>query len=171
MVGGVAVCVGKWANVSDFMERILTALVPGVAISVVTAWVTVKLSLRNFYSQRWWERKAEEYSKVLEALSDVKYVLGEWIREFQGRFKYAEEYSARLSERYRQAEDIVTQIAGIGELVISGDAAEALAKVSRALDTYTNGQFLYGDMENAYDAIGDAIPKIRECARRDLKLK
>jgi hypothetical protein len=36
----------------------LLKLFSGLPIAVATAWVTVRLALRRFRSEHWWERKA-----------------------------------------------------------------------------------------------------------------
>lgn len=49
-----------------------TDLAGQVLLAVITAAVTVRLSLRNFYTEKWWERQAEAYSEILESLSHMK---------------------------------------------------------------------------------------------------
>ena len=54
---------------SEITQGILIALIPALVVSIITAYVTVRLSIRQFYSQRWWDKKAEAYSQILEHLS------------------------------------------------------------------------------------------------------
>ena len=44
-------------------------LFTSILVAVVVAVITVRLSMKSFVSQRWWERKAEAYSKIMEQLS------------------------------------------------------------------------------------------------------
>ena len=54
------------------MSDWITNLGTGLVLAIVTSFVTVRLSLKSFVSQRWWERKAEAYSKIMEQLSDCE---------------------------------------------------------------------------------------------------
>ena len=44
----------------------------GLFVAVVTSVVTVRLSIKRFRSERWWERKVEAYTDLLSSLSDSK---------------------------------------------------------------------------------------------------
>ena len=54
------------------MPVIVWQLLTGIIIAAVSAWVTVQLSLRKFRKEKWWERKADTYSNVIEALYNSK---------------------------------------------------------------------------------------------------
>jgi len=51
------------------MPDLITNLGTGLFVAIVTPVITVRLSLKSFVSQRWWERKAEAYSQIMEQLS------------------------------------------------------------------------------------------------------
>jgi len=51
------------------MVQFLGDVAGGVLVAVVTAVLTVQLALRRFYTERWWEKKAEAYLNVIDALS------------------------------------------------------------------------------------------------------
>jgi len=53
------------------VEILVNNILPGLIIAVATSWVTVRLSLRRFRTERWWERKADAYSDLLEKLVDA----------------------------------------------------------------------------------------------------
>ena len=57
-------------------ELILQGILVVIA-SVITTYVTVKLSIKQFYSTRWWEKQAEAYSHIIEHLSYLQYYFGE----------------------------------------------------------------------------------------------
>jgi len=57
---------------SEFIQDISKYLIPALFVSIITAVVTVKLSIKQFYSQRWWEKKAEAYSHIIENLSYLR---------------------------------------------------------------------------------------------------
>ena len=51
-------------NLSNFVLTQLTSL----ALAFFTAYLTVKFSLKKFFTEKWWERKADAYSNIVECL-------------------------------------------------------------------------------------------------------
>ena len=45
----------------------LLKLVSGLLITVLAAWVTVRLAIRRFRLEQWWSRKADSYVAVFVA--------------------------------------------------------------------------------------------------------
>lgn len=66
---------------NTFTQGVLTGLIPSLFVSVLTAFVTVKLSTKQFFSQKWWKKNAEAYSKIIEGLSYLQYFFGEFFDE------------------------------------------------------------------------------------------
>lgn len=60
----------------NFLQGFLIALMPAFLVSVITAYITVRLSVKQFSSQRWWEKKAEAYSHIIERSSELLYCSG-----------------------------------------------------------------------------------------------
>ena len=55
-----------------FLGTLITGIVIAVVSSFVSARVTVHYALKRFHSEKWWERKAEAYGAILEALHHVR---------------------------------------------------------------------------------------------------
>jgi hypothetical protein len=51
-------------------DLVLPALT--VTASFIATWIAAQLALGNFYRERIWERKADAYTKVFEALHDIE---------------------------------------------------------------------------------------------------
>jgi hypothetical protein len=70
-----------YAEIFLGMSPVLTIL-SGLFIAVATSLVTVWLALWRFHSEKWWERKAELYSKLVEALYDMHSYSREWLEDY-----------------------------------------------------------------------------------------
>jgi hypothetical protein len=57
-------------------SRILVDLVQGIVVAITTSLIAVKLALRRFYSEKWWEQKLSAYTRIIEALSQMKDLRG-----------------------------------------------------------------------------------------------
>ena len=162
---------GPNKHMSEFTQGIFTALIPALIVSIITAYVTVKLSIKQFYSQRWWEKKAEAYSHIIEHLSYLQYYFGEWFNEGVGIKKLGEKDTERLSEGYRKARESITKAAAIGAYIISDDTATALVKLLRELEKEDPRGNWVGDIDRCYGSVKECITKIREYAKVDLLKK
>lgn len=153
---------------SEFTQGILTALVPALIVSILTAYITVRFSMRQFYSQKWWEKKAEAYSHIIEHLSYLQYCFGEWSGEGIGLKELKDKDREKLSEGYQQAEEAITKAAAIGAYIVSDETAITLAKLLRELERHDSEGYWISDIDRAYDLTGECIAKIREYAKADL---
>lgn len=45
----------------EWLASFLKSALPSLAVGVFTALISVKLALRRFHAERWWERKADAY--------------------------------------------------------------------------------------------------------------
>lgn len=81
------------------MENIFPAIIISV-VTAITAYITIRCSLKQFFSQRWWEKKVEAYSNIIEHLSYLQYYFGEWFDEDE----------ERLSKGYRHARESVKKL-------------------------------------------------------------
>ncbi|GAG81179.1 unnamed protein product, partial [marine sediment metagenome] len=55
---------------TEFIQRIIISLITAISILIV-ACKTVKWSLKQFYSEKWWERKERAYTEIIDALYDL----------------------------------------------------------------------------------------------------
>jgi len=159
--------------VSEFVKGMLVALIPSLVVSVATAFLTVRLSLRQFHSQRWWELKVEAYSGIMEQLSHVDYCLNDWLAQEYGGFTFTAEKKNQLSERYAKAEADILTASTRGSYIISEDSAKILAEVSRALKEdwpHPQESPLFDHLEGEQIAVRKAIERLRAEAKRDLKV-
>ena len=54
------------------MSGIVLDIIKSLLIAAVASWITVKLSLRKFYTEKWWERKAQAYSEIIGSLARME---------------------------------------------------------------------------------------------------
>jgi hypothetical protein len=114
-----------------------TALVifTGILIAAVSSWITVQLSLRRFRSERWWERRAAAYERVIEALHDLKVFADNHLEaEYKGR-EFPEEEDKELRARSKAAHEEVAKTIDIGAFLLSD---EALTSVTSHTILYSN---------------------------------
>ena len=156
---------------SEFTQGIFTSLIPALMVSIITAFLTVKLSIRQFYSQRWWEKKAEAYSHIIEQLSNLQYFFGEFYDEYTHTKTLGDKNKEILSEGYHQAREAIVKVASIGSYIVSDETATALEKLLLELEKRDPKEDLVGSIANNYESVKGCIIKIREYSKADLLKK
>lgn len=152
----------------DWLHTATATVLPSLLVAVVTAALTVKLSLKRFHAERWWERKAEAYTRIVESLYHVKAYSDAMIPEYLEGATYSPEHKKRLSDEYSAAHRELSKTTGIGAYIICDEAAEVLEELRKrpGLDWDQNPPWeVFEDDAQAY---GAALDKIRRIAKRDL---
>lgn len=62
------------AGAHDLMnwQPVFVSFISSVVIAVVVAMVTVRLALKRFHTEKWWERKSTAYVSIIEALHHMR---------------------------------------------------------------------------------------------------
>src|SRR5512141_2014047 len=101
------------------VEQIAVSILSAVVISAITSWITVRLSLRQFYSQRWWDRKHEAYTSIIDALSDLVNYYDMFSNEVLGIIHISEERKDELNAISKKGHAILRKATSLGTFVIS----------------------------------------------------
>ena len=116
------------------MNEIVLTLLTGIGIAAASSWITVRLSIKQFRNQRWWEKKVETYQKVIEAFHKSKKFASEHIKtEYVGR-EVSENRKAELSEQFEEAHDEISRASDVGRFLISVKAVSILDEFKNKYD-------------------------------------
>jgi hypothetical protein len=155
----------------DPWTQLLFSIISGVVVAIVTSLVTVHLSLRRFYSERWWERKAEAYSSIIESLHHVKNNLEALMdAEERGR-TISEDTRKQLADLSAKGYREVEKATSIGAFIISDHAANSLMELRRRFQQRDPEMSWYNYLESRLTAIDQCLVEMRTTARKDLKVQ
>ena len=152
---------------SSSVIQFVASLVTPLLVAVVTAVLTVQLSFRRFQAERWWDRKADAYSRIIEALYHVVAHASMTQEVWYEDAKFHEEYKKERVESYRKALRDLEMATSVGAYVISEEAAKILTEVAKR-------QRIKGPneaMADQFEEYTNALTKIRELAKKDLKVR
>jgi len=152
----------------EWLMSFLKSSLPSLLVGVMTALISVRLSLRRFHAERWWERKAEAYSRIIEALHNAMEYCEARSDESLTRVELSEERKQQLEQDYRQAARELRKATAVGAYIIAPRVADVLARLhSRPeLDWEQTPTFEFYDHE--YEGYKSALSEIRELAKKDL---
>ena len=153
------------------MLQAATTLLTGIIIAVVSALVTVQLSLRRFRTERWWERKVQAYERVIAALHDAKAFAEEHFEANMLGRELPKEQDEDLRARSKVAHEEIAKAIDIGAFLLSDEALERLKQYRKEEDEAgeTNSWFEYLDADLA--ATGKCLKDLIVIAKKDLQIK
>jgi hypothetical protein len=161
------------------MPNLVMTLLSGLFVAAVTSILTVRLALWRFHSEKWWERKAELYSRLMEVLFDMHSYNRQWLEDLE-EYMFSEQGSAQTEEqkkhlesllsRHQKAEDEVHKIVVIGAFIVSDAVADDLMQLRKA-HAEAEAEFLddpHESAEKSFKAVEDCLARVREHAKEDL---
>lgn len=151
------------------MESAANSILVGVIIAAASAWITVRLSLKRFRSERWWDRKVEAYERVIEALHHSKAFSDAHLNASHEGRELSEERDKDLRKRSAQAHIEIEKATDMGAFLLSDEAHERLKKyrkdTTEASDTPHWEVYLQGDLVATESCLADLI----KIAKKDLR--
>lgn len=144
--------------------------VQAVVIAVISSLIAVKLALRRFYSEKWWEQKLAAYTRIIEALSQMKLYADEDLRAYEERRELSAERRSELTAQWRNGQREVEKAVAIGAFVISPEATACAEAMLRSLaEAGENGGWEQAVYEEAA-ALDRCMKQMRELAREHLRV-
>lgn len=155
---------------SDLLPSLGT-LITGIIVAVVSARVTVHFALKRFHSQKWWERKAEAYAAIVEALHHVRNYADTHLAFLARGERLPEAGDKELTQKLKDAMSELRKRYDIGNFVISTEAVAAMNALMKELDESTQEESWHTHLDLKLDAVDKCLASMRELARTDLQLQ
>jgi hypothetical protein len=137
----------------------------------VIAFITVRLALRRFYSEKWWERKSEAYTAIFESLHHIRNHADHNLMFFQRHIEIPEEGRKELTEKLQGAIAELRKLNDIGSFLVSKEAVSALAVLFNELDKSTEITNWEKHLQLKLQAVDKCLETMRIIAKKDLSLK
>ena len=145
------------------------ALVLTNFLTTLTAVFGVWLSFRRFGKERWWERKAEAYCRIVESLYLVSaYYSALSVEDITGN-QLSEERKKELSENCDTAFRELRKATGMGAYSISDAVADVLSNLDKRPRLSPRDTAWFEIFEADREAYQKALEQIRLLAKRDLR--
>lgn len=155
----------------DNMSEVFLSIFTGIVIAALSSWITVQLSLKKFRSERWWERKVEAYSKIIEGLHNSKsFAYHHLEAEDKGR-KLPEERKMELRHRAKAGHDGILKAIDVGSFLVSEEALSRLKKYKQEMEQASQQHTWYDYIDESVFATEQCLKDLIEIAKRDLKAR
>lgn len=102
-------------------------LLTGLIVAVVTSLITVNLSLKRFYREKWWKLRVKAFTQILNSLYQMKEYCEEWLNASM------EDRDMINEQKYKRNWDIgietIKKEIDIGAFVLSEKANSVIKKL------------------------------------------
>ncbi len=116
------------------MSEIVLTLLTGIGIAAASSWITVRLSIRQFRSQRLWEKKVETYQKIIEAFHKSKIFSSKYLTTQIKGSKVSKDRGAELVKQSKEAHEEISKASGVGRFLLSDKAVNILDEFKKKYD-------------------------------------
>ena len=152
------------------MELLFKAL-SAIFIAGISSFITVNLSINKFRSERWWERKAQTYERVIEAFHHAKKLYAELLRAEEYQQQISETRAEELRSAAHIARDEILKASDIGSFLLSKDALKILTDYETESKYVSNQYNLHDELHLSRTIIDRYMKELITEAKRDLKIK
>ena len=147
---------------SPWLGQILLAVIVGF----LSAWAGAKFALRRFRAERWWDRKADAYRTILEALHRKKIVLqDERSRVATRKPVIHDESDKEFIRKDLEAGDELRKWIDIGPFVLSPAATVLLTILVNDLNKAREDAGFYGEEFDLLAVLDGQIAAFDKCIR------
>ena len=139
-----------------------------VFASIGGAWLTAALALRNARRQRWWERKAEAYARVISAIEQLHFNARGQLDILTGGSSESE-YFRKEEEKWSESRRELSRTLNTATLLLSFEVMPVLNGYLSRRDR--NPDNLVFEVERDILASGECMARLFQIARRDLGMR
>ncbi|MFM5846841.1 hypothetical protein [Aeromonas veronii] len=139
-------------------------------ISVGAAFIAAWFANIRFRNERWWERKANAYTSLIEALHNMKWPSAEHIDAEIEHRELNYEHSGKLWAEFNEARRNTWRIAETSSFLISQDVLTAVQKMEHKLSSARNARTWFEHLDDQWKAIDDCIVEIKIIGKKELKI-
>ena len=139
--------------------------------AVIGASLSYWLAIRRFRSERWWERKYQAYSDVLEALNDMRARLDTFYDAYIEKREVPKQEAQSLLTAYRDGMRNIEKQRAIGGLVLGDKVVDELRKFEQAMAKASGGGDQFEYLDGSLGAVNECISKVISLGREHLYAK
>jgi len=149
----------------------LPNLLVGVILAIVTAYVTVRLSIGRFRVEQWWSRKADAYASIIEGLYHMKSLHSAYVSEYTRGAQMSEERKASLAKKAAEGYEQVRKAIDARGFLLCQRAGKALETLDAALDQADEAEDFWEHCELGIDAVKKCLAELPLIAKKDLGVR
>ena len=155
----------------EWITDILKAVLPGIIIAALTSVLTVRLALRRFHKEKWWEKKQEMYSSLLETLHHLKNYAAEHYEGQMNPDHITDEKREELTKDWKQFSREFAKLLDLASFHLSSEAVAVLDQYVKKKAEARKSDDIFDWIDGDLAAVTECLEELKKAAKRDLKVK
>ncbi len=156
---------------NDWIIDILKVILPGLIIAVITSFLTVRFAIRRFHEEKWWEKKQEMYSKLLDTLHHLKNYASEYYENQLNPNHLSDEKRIELTNEWKKFSRKFAKLQDLASFHLSYRAVNILEEYKSSKIEARRLDNIFDMVDQDFAAISKCLEKLKEEAKIDLKVK
>ena len=149
-------------------QEIFIAVVSGVVVAGVGAWLTLIYSIRQFRYERWWERRSRAYENLLAALHDSKAFSAAHLEAYEKDIELNEEKESEVRANAKAAHREIVRAFDIAPFLFSDEVVGYLRTLEKDIDAAQKHEEWFLFLQDDWSALNTAQQAIMKAAREEL---
>lgn len=145
----------------------VAAIIVAPIATLLAVWLTSRFAWRRTHSEKIWDRKAEAYSAILQALHEMESSLDSWMNDETLRRDISEEASQERRKRYKLARSQLQSVTGREVWLLNPAVKLDVVELNNVLETHYDSWF--EDLDASLFAVGNTIKSIAKLAKEELQ--
>jgi len=157
--------------IPEWTLDILKAIVPGIIIAILTSILTVRLAIRRFHEEKWWEKKQEMYSRLLETLHYLKNYAAEHYEDQIDPDYLTDEKREELTKDWKKFSREFVKLRDLASFHLSNEAVAILDEYKKKKTEARKSEDIFDLIDKDLTAVSECLEELKKAAKRDLKVK
>lgn len=155
----------------EWLLDILKVVLPGLIIAVLTSYFTVRFAIRRFHEEKWWEKKVEMYSSLLETLHHMKNYAAEHYEDQINPEYITDEKREELLRDWKQFSREFAKLLDLASFHLSSEAVAVLDEYKKKKAEARKSKSIFEWIDGDLAAVSACLEELKKAAKRDLKVK
>ena len=155
----------------SWLTSILESFLPALVLAFLTSLFTVKLAIRKFHEECWWDKKQETYSRLLEALHHLKNYSAEHYEGQMDPNHISDEKRKQLTLDWEKFSREFNKLHDLASFQLSSEAVSILDEYKKRKNEARKSEDVFDWIEGDLDAATDCLDRLKAAAKKDLKVK
>ncbi|EPK6958738.1 hypothetical protein LLI02_003291 [Acinetobacter baumannii] len=144
-------------------------MVSGTVIAIVSSYLTSIWTMKKFYTEKWWDRKEQAYTEIINALYDMIQFYKVYKEDYGQDDFISDERATDLRQKYSDGIRKLYRATDLATLYVSEEAVNVLVKLRNReiLDQRSNPLWEVYELEYKY--YNQSLTQLLIIAKKDLK--
>lgn len=136
----------------------------------LAAILAAHLAMRRFREEKWWQRKSEIYSELINELHELKYPKVRFFDSLAEGVKIEDDEAHELIRQEKDSQVKVFQVAERSSFVLNKSVLSEIRKMDQYLNRAKKQESAIEQYQDEIHAIDECILRVKAIGRKDLQI-